>query len=482
MSDVNAKDLRRIESIDDVLHTYSGAGNDAMTGIEVELAYFDPNSADLTPMTIPQNKVVKNATNSECGGDFARNEPTSEMLEIGSKAGKPDALKDIIDDTNCKIACLSEKAADIGLKRSYFQDLPNKTALDLLQNVVPVERYQAFFAPPRSDMTDIAAYFSVCKSNQVSVSYTDTDHMLNNIRRLYYLTPVLFMLTDNGSGFDEGKPFAGHAGMRHRAALKDKGGCPDYAFTAKNGQDYIKSHVENVMNNPLFVYYDEDGKLIRLPSGEWESFNSLREKGLNTATNYYFSESILWPDIKIAALKDSNDQVTGHRYEARMIGVGIHQHQSAMLIVAGLAFNPAFAEKTDRLLASYGFDPTAPESSKTNLNTAYENARNHGGKFLDIGYGNGSMIDFTKAFADLLEEAYLASPLENALAPILSICRTGCTDAKINRALFPTMGAVLDFQRNYDPAIFKNTDSCAHMLFEQEIQKKYPTQMGCSAQ
>ncbi|MGB0719743.1 MAG: hypothetical protein ACPGRX_04670 [Bdellovibrionales bacterium] len=471
MSEVNANDHRLIDSLDDVIETYQGAGDNAMTGIEIELAFFDPATPDLTPMSIPQNKVVKNATNASCGGDFARNEPTSDMLEIGSAPDSPDNLKQIIINTNKRMACLTKKAADIGLKRSYFQDLPNQTAAQLLQNVVDVERYQAFFAPPRADMTDIAAYFSVCKSNQVSVSYKNTGHILDNIRRLYYLAPFLFMITDNGSGFDEGKPFTGHAGMRHRAALKSRGGVPDYLFTAQNGESYIRAHIDAVMNNPLFVYYDENGKLVRLPSGQWESFNSLRDKGLNTATNYYFAESILWPDVKIAALKDANDAVIGHRFEARMIGVGVHQHASALLIVAGLAFNPLFAEQTDFLLRAYGFDPQSPHQTHEYLQTAYADARNHGGAFLDIPYGNGSMKDFANAFADLLEQAYLTSDLEDDLTPVLTICRSGCTDAKVNRKMFQSLDKALEFQRDFDPDIFNISQSCARMLFEKEIEK-----------
>lgn len=481
MSEVNANDLRQINNIDDVLHTYEGAGDEAMTGIEVELAYFDPETPDLTPMTVPQNKVVKNATNTECSGDFARNEPTSEMLEIGSAPGKPEDLKSIINDTNRKIACLTQKAADIGLKRSYFQDLPNKTAKQLLQNVVPVERYQAFFEPPRSDMEAIAAYFSVCKSNQVSVSYHDHAHLLANIRRLYALAPVIFMLTDNGSGFDEGQAYSGHAGMKHRAALKTRGGCPDYVFTAKTGEEYIHEHIQNVMSNPLFVYYDNEGKLIRLPAGTWESFDSLTAKGLNTATNYYFSESILWPDVKIAALKNVADEVINHRYEARMIGVGIHQHVSALLIIAGLAFNPLFAEKTDHLLAQFGFDWKDPSATKANLQNAYTNAREHNGAFLGIAYGNAQMIDFTKKFSDLIEGAYLGTSLENEILPITSIARTGCTDAKINRLMFDNLDKVIAHQRDYDPAILEDTNQCAHMLFEKSLSDQTLAKLSCQS-
>ena len=471
MSDVNANDLRIINSADDVLPTYQGAGDNMMSGIEVELAYFDPDTPDLTTMSVPQNERVKNATNEECCGEFARNEPTAEMLEIGSDPGRPEHVKEIIEDTNDKIACLTQKATDIGLKRSYFQDLPNKTAKQLLQHVVPVERYQAFFAPPRDDMQDIAAYFSVCKSNQVSVSYQDPQHLLDNIRRLYALAPVIFMLTDNGSGFDEGTAFSGHAGMKHRAALKTRGGCPEYLFSAQTGQEYIRSHIDAVMNNPLFVYYDENGKLVRLPSGTWESFNSLRKKGLNTATNYYFSESILWPDVKIAALRNKKDEVVNHRYEARMIGVGIHQHVSGLLIVAGLAFSESFAEQTDKLLAEFGFDWNDPENTQKHLRKAYTFAREHAGRFLETAYGNAQMIDFTKKFADLLENAYNGSEMESETMPITSIARSGLTDAKVNRQLFPTLEDTLQFQRDHDPAIFNDTNTCAHLLFEKQLKQ-----------
>ncbi|MGH1398596.1 MAG: hypothetical protein ACRBCT_05215 [Alphaproteobacteria bacterium] len=471
MSDVNANDTRLIESCDEVSALYQGAGNNTMTGIEVELAFFDPASPDLTPMTIPQNETIKNATNAQCGGDFARNEPTSEMLEIGSIAAKPNELDTIITDTNRKIACLTQKAADIGLKRSFFQDLPDQTAQDLLKNVVDIPRYQAFFAPPRKDMMDVAAYFSVCKSNQISVSHRDPDHLLSNIRRLYYLAPFLFMIMDNGSGFNEAEAFSGHAGMHHRAALGTRGGCPDYVFTAQSGEEYIRAHINAVMNNPLFVYYDENGDLIRLPAGEWQSFNNLREKGLNTATNYYFAQTILWPDVKIAALKDEAENVTGHRFEARMIGVGMHQHISALLIIAGLAFNEEFAHATDTLLKSYGFDPQTPENTKANLTKAYKAAREHSGQFLNIPYGTGNMQNFAKSFANILEAAYNDSPHETALSPILHICRTGLTDAKINRIMFPTLTDAKNFQRTFDPEILQNTNLCTAQLFEDNTQK-----------
>ncbi len=482
MSEVNASDTRQIESIDDVIDTYAGAQQNAKTGIEVELAFFDPKSANLTPMTIAQNKVVKNAANAQYGGNFVRNEPTSEMLEVGSIPGRPDELRIILDDTNKKIAGLMKKATDIGLKRSYFQHLPEQSATDLLKNVMDVERYQAFFAPPREDMRAVAAYFSVCKSNQISVSYRESAHLLENIRRLYTLAPFLFMITDNNPPLNESLPFTGHTGMHHRTSLGNRGGVPPYVYSAKTGEDYIRAHIDHVMNNPLFVYYNEKGELIRLPSGTWTSFNKLRDKGLNTATNYFFAESILWPDVKIAALKDANEQVINHRYEARMFGVGLHQHQTGLLITAGLAFDTKLAEKINALLMHFGFDQAQPESFKTPLEDAYKAARNHNGQFLDIPYGNGTMFEFAKEFAALLENSTYLHGFEDELSPLLTICRTGYTDSKVNALLFNTIESANMFQRNCDPAIFENPSLCAHTLFKKQLtQQSATTLKSCAA-
>ncbi len=475
MSEVNASDTRLIESAHDVLGTYQGVGEASKAGVEVELAFFDPSDPNLAPMNVAQNKIVKAAANAQMGEEFARNEPTSEMLEVGSIAAAPGNLRSVMDDTNAKIQCLVQQAQKTGLKRSYFQHLPDKTANQLLENLMDVERYQAFFGPPRDDMKAVAAYFSVCKSNQVSVSYRNTAHMLENVRRLYTLAPFLFMITDNAAPFNEGQPFTGHAGMYHRAALGKRGGIPPYVFTATNGDEYIAAHIDHAMNNPLFVYYDEKGKLIRLPSGTFTSFNQLRDQGLNTATNYYFSESILWPDVKIAALKNENGEVVDHRYEARMIGVGAYQHQSAFLAIAALAYDDEFAQKIDNILSLQGLDQTDLPNLKSALPNAYSQALNHNQKFLDIAYGQKSMQDFATAFADALEASDFINSFADEIAPLLYICRTGETDSRINARFFNTLDKATTFQRTYDSAIFDNPNLCAAQILNDKSARNLKT-------
>ncbi|MBK9586137.1 MAG: hypothetical protein KA099_01390 [Alphaproteobacteria bacterium] len=472
MSDVNSGDSRLIYGPEDVSSLYTGVGDQAKAGVEVELAFFDRVSQK--PIGVAQNNMLKDMAHDALGsGVWVHNEPTSETVEVSSMAAPLDSLRSVMDDLRTKMAVVADVAERIGVKRSYFQELPEQSADDLLSRIVNVERYHAFFKPYRSDMRGFAEYFSVSKSNQVSVSYSTPDHLLDNVRRLYLLAPFLFLLTDNSAGFSQGKVLRGHSGMnlRHNGLKEGRGGVPSYVLTARSGEEYIAAHIDHVMNNPLYVYYDAEGKIVRVPAGEWTSFNALKDKGLNTATNYFFAQTVLWPDVKIAALRNSAGEVFGHRYEARMFGVGLHQHQTALLVVGALAKDDVLAQTVDGLLAAFGFDPENPEVARELLNQAYHAARNHDGKFFDIPYGTGTMREFAKKFADIIEPALDALGFEEEMIPLLTICRSGCTDGKVNRILFPELLDLLDYQKFYDPSVFENPNICGKILFEKDLSR-----------
>lgn len=472
MSEVNANDLTEITKADDVFDLYAGAGNNAKSGIEVELTFVNPDDKDLSVMSLCQNRVLKNSAVAALPeDDWVHNEPTSELLEVASKAYDFSDAKKVLAETNNKIKILSEKALGLGLKRSYFQELPDRTADDLLSRIVDVERYKAMYAPYREDMKKCVQYFAVCKSNQVSVSPYNMDHMLENVRRLYILAPFLFMLTDNSSGFSEGSPFSGNAAMalRHQGLTEGRGGVLPYVFSAQSGEEFIGNHIDHVMNNPLFMYYDQEGGLNKVPSGDWGvTFNTLKDRGLNIASNYYLAQSVMWPDVKIATLKDDEGAVFGHRYEARMFGVGVHQHQTAYLITSGLAFNKNFAAGVDELLERYGFNGRDLQNTHALVLASYASARNHNGKFMDVAFGNGKMAGFAKDFAALAEDLAIEIGMEDQMQPLSTICRTGCTDGKVNGRLFPTLDFIKDQQRYHDPAIFYDPNKCALEIFSKD--------------
>lgn len=154
-----------------------------------------------------------------------------------------------------------------------------------------------------------------------------------------------------------------------------------------------------------------------------------------------------------------------------MFGVGLHQHQTALLVVGALAKDDVLAQTVDGLLAAFGFDPENPEVARELLNQAYHAARNHDGKFFDIPYGTGTMREFAKKFADIIEPALDALGFEEEMIPLLTICRSGCTDGKVNRILFPELLDLLDYQKFYDPSVFENPNICGKILFEKDLSR-----------
>ena len=152
-----------------------------------------------------------------------------------------------------------------------------------------------------------------------------------------------------------------------------------------------------------------------------------------------------------------------------MFGVGIHQHQTAFLIVTALAFHDDFAAKVDLLLAEYGFSDA--QGSYDLLQRSYAHARAHDGEFFDIPYGTGIMADFARNFADVVEEMAADINMIEEIKPLLTICRSGCTDGKVNRIVFPTLEEIIAFQKTYSPEIFDNPNVCARTVFQDVLQK-----------
>jgi len=469
MAKINPNDMRLINTSEDVIDAYCCSGEDAMIGTEVELCFFDPDTLEM--MSPAQNKVAMEAAMARHSSGSFNYEPASDLLEANSAPGFFNDLQPVFDDIATKMRTLTDETSKLGLRRSYFQGLPHVTAETLLNNIVDVERYQAFFNPPRADMMDIAAYFTTTKSTQVSISYKDYEHMHRNVRQLYLLAPFLFLMSDNSAGFNEGQRFKGHAGMYHRASLGGRGRFPPYIFSAENGEQYIEGHIDHVMHNRMYVYYDADGVLQTLPSGTWWTFEKdLKPRGLNTVANYYLAQSILWPDVKIASLRDDEGNVTQHRYEARMFGVGMHQAQTALLVTGALSFDDDFAEKVGGLLRDYGMCLREAPVCIESLTKNYDAAQGHDGAFFDVAYGTGRMRDFAKEFGALLGDSKAAALYPEQIAPALHICESGWPDGRVNQALFADLDAVKIHLRDYDARLFETPNACAHMVFGDRLE------------
>lgn len=452
---------RKIVHAEDVraLYAPAGAGN-GKVGLEVELAFFFRDTGAFMDREA-HARLMHGAAER---GVTLNVEPFCDGVEIATLAAPFARVGAVIGDAQRQIGVAMEAARALGLKRSFFEHSPQVSPDDLLRNIVDIERFRTFFDPPRPDMTGIARYFVGSKSTQVSVSYETEDHLMRNMRRLAFLAPFLFLLCENTCRFYEGReePADVHPGMDYRAALGKLGGIPDYVFTARTGAEMVDAHIKSVFDAPLFTFFDESGKQRRLPDREWTSFRALAERGLNTERNYFLAQSTLWRDIAIRPLRDAAGNTTGHRLEARMFGVGMHQHATAAMITGGLAFDEKVAAETDRLLERFGFHIEEPGRSRAALDEAYRAARNRGGRFFGIACGTGIMADFARDFAAIMEAAFGD---DTHVAPLLHICRTGMTDSRVNRERFGSLREIAAFQKSYDESWFDGFSGCNDLAF-----------------
>lgn len=456
---------RKISSIDDVWHLYQGVGQgQGKMGTEIELAFFDAQS--LAFMTKTQKKELIKAAAAK-GADL-NEEPFCDGLEVCSIADSFENIQNILDDTHRKIVLTVDLAAEAGLKRSFFEQSPQVKTNDLLNNIIDNPRYQAFFVPVRADIDAIARYFVSSKSVQASVSYETPDHLLENIRALNYLAPFLFMLTANNAPYLNNDPEKINylAGMNYRHALGHLGGVPDYIFSAKDGEDLLRQHIETVLSTRVFSIFDHDGKQVKTPENQWKSLRDLESEGLNTEQNYFQVQSMLWRDIAIKPFKDAQGQLSQHRYEARMFGVGMHQHVTASIITGGLAFNSEYHRAVTDLLGKFGFLASQPETTKERLSDAYKNARIHNNKFFDVAYGTGTMRSFAKEFGQITQSLLTDRYLQDSMAPMLYICETGNSDAKAHHDYLCNLEMVKDQQRAHDNQDINNPALTAGLYYE----------------
>lgn len=474
MSDTNKNNGKRLDAdaIEARVSLYRGVGTgNGRLGSEIELAFFNPVSPDLAFMTREQNKAVRDA--AENIYRLATSvEATSETLEVATDAFTFTNVGRVIEDASCRIRKLTAAAGHCGLKRSWTEYLPQSSFSDLKKQVMDRPRSTAFIeAFHRHGAAGIANYFTASKATQVSVSHEDPEHLLRNVRRLYFLAPYLFLLTENSCRFTENDPKAVpfHPGMHYRAQLGQRGFIADYIFSAQTGEELIRAHLNEVVSTPMFTWIGQDGEFVQAAPGGLKSFRDLAGEGLNTQANFELAESMLWHDVKIAGLRDADNNVQGYRYEARMFGVGAHQHATAPLIVGALAFDDDFASKTDALLLEHGFDVARPWRSRDILLSAYKNALTRGGDFMNIDYGLRPMIDFSRRFGALLSDCYAGRGLDVHLRPLLHIAETGRTDGRVNAETFYALKDVKNFQRHYRSFVLDQPAVCADMLIRGEM-------------
>lgn len=446
---------RPITSAADIIESYAGTdtnphlGGTPKIGLEIEQTLFNQSTGN--PISIADNTAI--ITQARDKNITVNQEPSAALLELTSPAYLPKDLPILLKELCHEAHGLHDIAANMDIGISPFGQLPAAT-LDQ-HEVVNLERYQTFFAPPRADMVDTFRFFASCLNIQASVSYRNADHLLDIIRMATALEPILFLSTDSSSGFTRSRERKNIHNLSQKDRLSPNAGIPDFYYTAKTGEEFITDHINFTFTNPhIFACFDDDNKLTRLPAGQWTSYNQLEalKLGPQNQANYLQSQSESWRRAcNIATILDDNGTLIGHRAELAAFQTGLmHQRSTAAILTNFIAFDEQFYTAAAALLKQFGIDLQDLQSCKPALESNFKNACYHNNQFHEVPFGNATLKDFAIPFAAIIEAAADRNALAPYAAPILHILRSGRPDWLVYREKFQTLEDTLHYMHNFN--------------------------------
>ncbi|HEY8189182.1 MAG TPA: hypothetical protein VIF12_00740 [Micavibrio sp.] len=245
------------------------------------------------------------------------------------ESGNLPALLDLIDDAQRTMRC---EAGNIGLQ-IYPCAVPGSIRIeDCGNNLVKRERLRSEWAKFIAEGSDSAGLrtMGLATSAQVSLSYKDPREAYEIMSLANILSPVLYAVFANTTGYAEGKKSAAipraEWWLAHNKSAP-RGGIPNpilKAIFSGDSEDMIKEWIGYVRSVPMVYHIDKEG----LPQfGLSPSFNELACKGLGTRANFALAESLVWPDVKL---------IGGQRIELRMCDTGPWQPAGLAVLAASL--------------------------------------------------------------------------------------------------------------------------------------------------
>jgi len=434
MSDAGAGNTTLIHSIDDVIAPFLQGNDDCKAGIELELTFLKRDNAALRPINDQENKQLQAIllNPQDHGYNFApvpmSEEAATMTLEIKTDAANLDNFEDILNDLDRQIAAVQKVCAALDIEICPYAQAPDVPMSELFNLVVSrdSDRAEAFINAFRDNgFESYYKNFFLNNAVQTSVSYKNPDHLRRNLLRLTFLTAPLSTVHDNSSGRIEGAPDPQQTGLRLREGLADgnRGGTPDFIFSAPDGEQLIRSYFQWIMDTPLLARCDENAAHLTAISPDLtHSFNEFAtaKTKLNHQTNFELALGMVWPHLKLAYIKDNDGVITGTRFEARACDAGGWRNHSYPILVAALAMNEEYASAIDSLLADYGFDPQNPQDSRALYDDSITAALNYEDRF-----GNAKMTNFLQDFSVITHMHFREQPaLYERLKPFMRECHS----------------------------------------------------------
>lgn len=445
-----------VKSKQDVIDLYKGTKSNpnftdttSKIGMEMEVNLYDTDT--LAPLTERQSEhlVTEGQRNALC----INKEPSATTLEVITEPFAKDHFEDLITQMNKRFGELW----NIGLKNKI---LPSP--FGYLPHIKPEEhhqtqndRYNAFWGKPRSAAIEDAYNSFVDPSIQVSVSYRNYDHLLNIIRLSIVLEPFLILTTEADAGFYEGQPTNGSPRTRVLSRRGKNGGVPEFYYRAKSGEELIDMHIDYTLNNKhVFVCFDHEGNLDKLPGGVWASFNELEKRnfGPQNLLNYRQAQSESWRrTTNISEIRDNDGTLFSHRAEiSSLFCTGLqHQRTSGAILSCLLAYCGGFYNDINALSKDFGIDMDNLYDTKTRLDKNFQNAHMHKGQYFELPFGTKTVKDFAAGFSEIIQKCLKGWKLDHHAGPLMHILEEGRPDWLVNRETFKN----LEEQKSYMRAL-----------------------------
>lgn len=469
----DAADLRRMMK-------FAGSYDAMRGGIEIEFHFQDMRKASTDePSLASDDRVLELKRTLKNRKISMVDEMGGQMGEICTDAYPATELRHLMQEIRRTRSRIIEQALAMDLKPSPYAVLADYNRAAFNANMIrPVAGQPDRGARQRCMIGAWAAHLSpqACdwpvQNTAIHVNHgaKDLEHHYSCYRRNVFLMPVLLMLMENRPPFIAGEKQNAHLGLLARQALGERGLVPDIFFESRGAEDFISRFYTRILNRPMYAWLE--GETYRSADAGRQtppSFEDLKARGLNTTSNALQALSMDWPFQKLAKIRSSSGEILGERLETRDIDPGNHQPFTAALAVLLPAMSAECGAEIDALLASYGFDVENPGQSRDAFKEAVAAATHRGDRFLDIPYGVSSMAAFAKDYGHILQRHARIAGVEDYLAPLVHICETGRTDAKVLAERLKTYEDVLNFQKHYDPGIFRDPKLCLAQLDDRNM-------------
>ncbi|HYD19111.1 MAG TPA: hypothetical protein VEF76_11590 [Patescibacteria group bacterium] len=459
MTDVQKNKSTKINSREEALALYTPppASFANKIGVEVEMPLYKTGA--VKPQLPKPDEMQALQETLKAKGFDAQLEPSG----VVEYAGPPFDLKDsatLISQMKTDVAIFDAAIAEAGFQRSPFSILPTTTKDEALGNMVSRERLQASLKAMQEIFDENTLRLPMLTSSvQTSFSPEDPEQMFRMMYRAYALSPLLMAATNSSSGFvvNEDTRLDYIPRAKYYLGYGDAGGVSPAFLNASNGDELIRNQVDAVFKAPMHFAYAEDGSIISSAKDDRLTFEKLIERGLNTQSNYELAETFLYNDVKIANLRDETGAVVGKRMEVRGADSGCDQPLMAVLLTAALIPDGRAAEQFDALLRDYGFTGNPKQDAALFVNSRAA-AVDNGGRFMDVAFGTGRLMDFAADVAGIIVNAWDGQVQAKDMERLVDVLLTGNTDAKIFAEKFPKLADVNAFlqaanQNTTQPAV-----------------------------